>query len=294
MAYTQAGLAIGHGAFDDWNRFINKYNLPPGRRPLSATSLDSQYKVKRVLDAGAKDGGIGNLSEGIDLVVKKEPPRKNQVYILKRIPINPSDGAVLKREIELLHVLKHPNIIAFIDGYLPANINGQAHLVVEYCDRGSLSDLIKQYLKYNRKNLDRPPAYIPEAFIWHVFESLASALAYIHFGIKGDDLRNPSVPMDKQAWPMILHRDVKPDNIFLKSSPIDGKPNPTDAGTHSPQSLSSKMKNRLNRISGKNPNQTIPPNQIHSSYPKVILADFVSGRLQREEGHDKSTDLTNF
>ena len=273
MAYTQAGLAIGHEDVGKPDRFIKKYGLPRGREGLSKSSLDSQYQVKRTLDAGVTNGGVGGLSEGVDLVVKKSAPRKNQICVLKRIGIRPDDHALLKREIELLHVLKHPNVVGFVDGYIPASLDGQAHLVMEYCDQGNLSDLIQNYVRRNKLNPHQPPAHIPEAFLWHVFESLASALAYIHYGVKGDDLRNPSVPLGKDKWPNILHRDVKPDNIFLQSSSFSGGAEPRPSGTRVPQFLSSRS---ISRLSSSASSGSASAGRNASSYPRVVLADFVS------------------
>lgn len=53
---------------------------------------------------------------------------------------------------------------------------------------------------------DRPEELIPEPFIWHAFIGLADALAYLQTG--GPGARN---------WIPILHRDVKPDNVLLRS-----------------------------------------------------------------------------
>ena len=264
MPYTKAGLAMGHNEFGESTRFIDQYGLPTGRQSLSASSLEPQYLVKRTLDAGIANGGVGALNEGVDLVVKKAAPRKGQVCVLKRIGIKPGSGAVLKREIEILHILQHPNIVGFIDGYIPRNLHGQAHLVLEYCDRGNLRDLIKSYLKRNSYNPDRSPMYIPEAFLWHVFESLASALAYIHHGVMGDDLRNPSVPKHQEEWPLILHRDIKPENIFLQSLPLSDGP---------------QLGNSRSRISQFLSNKGSQTSQDNYSYPRVVLADFVSSPM---------------
>ena len=242
--FTAYGLEIGPKAFGDRNRYIKQYGLPSGRKLLSTSSLERQYDVVHVLDAGPANGGVGGLNEGIDLVEKKS--RKGQLRVLKRIRVRPRERGALKREIEILHVLKHPNIIAFVDGYIPANDNGQAQLLVEFCDRGTLQDMIVNYIKYNERHPHHMGNYLPEAFLWQVFESLASALAYIHYGVAANDLRNPPEPKHPKEWPMILHRDIKPENIFLKSA----KP----------------------RFAQVLPN----PRQTSTAYPQVVLADFVS------------------
>lgn len=296
MAYTQAGLAMGHDKFGKPSRFIQIYGLPAGRPSLSAYSLGNQYQVQRILDAGAANGGIGGLNEGVDLVVKRESPRKGQVCVLKRIRVKPNYLALLKREIEILHVLKHPNIVGFVDGYIPANLNGQAHLVMEFCDRGNLRDLIRAYVVYNEDVEDEEDEmYLTEAFVWHVFEALASALAYIHHGVRGEDLRIPSTPKGEEEWPLILHRDIKPENIFLQSVPLGGM---LQHKTHEPSNAASQSKDLSNlwnkarhiprkvlgKSSKKPPNaatngvlsQQPPLDRNISQYPRVVLADFVS------------------
>ncbi|KAL8816916.1 MAG: hypothetical protein Q9191_008243 [Dirinaria sp. TL-2023a] len=265
--YTVAGLQQPEDSFGSSSRFIERYGLPPGRKALSKKSLDKKYKRIRVLDAGAAQGGVGALNQGVDLVEAVSGSRQGQCFVLKRIQVEPNKNSVLKREIELLHVLKHPNIVKFIEGYIPANHNGQAQLVMEFCDRGSLQDLIRKYIKYNaalpQDALE--DAWIPEAFIWHAFESLMSALAYIHHGVAGNDKSVPSVPKEVEAWPLILHRDIKPDNIFLKSVPSNSFPSPHFPPPHFPHMQS-----------GHVPPQNFTnyaPNSIQP-YPRVILADF--------------------
>ena len=83
-----------------------------------------------------------------------------------------------------------------------------ASVYVEFCDRGSLDDLINAYQK------DSSKALVPERFIWHAFLTLCDGLAYLQGGrsyINTEDYR--PVP----TWTPILHRDLKPDNILLRS-----------------------------------------------------------------------------
>lgn len=276
--YTAVALNRGSQFYGAHDRFAEQYGLPPGRRPLSSRNLEQrfpqEYRIKRVLDRGAKRGGTGNLNEGVILVQKTTAPNKGQLIVVKRIEVQPEMGRVLEREIEILHVLKHPNIIGFIDGYMPKGDFGQAQLAVEFCDLGSLQDLIAKYYRYNwNLPADQGLVYVPESFVWHVFESLASALAYIHHGVKGDDLRNPSVPMDKEAWPLILHRDIKPENIFLKSMP--NRPGPA-ADEH--RSRVSRVISRISTPSSSDPQSTSSSSTMGTPYPQVILADFVCSR----------------
>lgn len=232
-------LAQPEGSFGPIDRFFEQHGLPEERKQLAKVSLMKDYKVIKQLKV------CGALNQGILVVEKKEGSRAGKRYVLKRIAFDPREGRILLREIEILHVLKHPNIIKFIDGCIPRGPRGVAELFVEYCDRGNLQDLLNKYIEYNEEyeEYDHPYEYIPESFVWHVFRSLASAMAYLHFGVSHDDLDNP--PTRNRDWPYIVHRDIKPENILLKSAP--------------PTSSSSSDSRRLQR----------------SSYPTVVLADFV-------------------
>lgn len=74
----------------------------------------------------------------------------------------------------------------------------------EYCSAGDLQDLVDAYT--NRR------LRIPEAFIWHAYVQLADAFAYIHTGY--DRLAHSDRP--PRGFQPIVHRDVKPPNIFLR------------------------------------------------------------------------------
>lgn len=58
---------------------------------------------------------------------------------------------------------------------------------------------------------------IPELFIWHAFLGLADGLAYLQGGKSyiNEDMRTTWRPV--KGWIPLLHRDVKPDNVLLRS-----------------------------------------------------------------------------
>ena len=77
---------------------------------------------------------------------------------------------------------------------------------LEYCNGGDLAMLGKAYRNHDTD--------VPESFVWHTYIQLAEALAYIHEGYN----RNSSNRKPPKNWQEIVHRDIKPQNVFLRKS----------------------------------------------------------------------------
>lgn len=65
-------------------------------------------------------------------------------------------------------------------------------MLMELCDRGTLAQLVKDY---SNKGM-----HLPEAFLWHVLEQLATSVQFCHST-------------------GVLHRDITPANVFLQTNP---------------------------------------------------------------------------
>lgn len=92
----------------------------------------------------------------------------------------------MDHEARLLSQVSHPNIIRCI-GYFWDKFS--LFIVLEWAELGDLQNLIHCASSRNR--------YLPESLIWDIFFQLCCAVNHLHEN-------------------RILHRDIKPLNIFLK------------------------------------------------------------------------------
>ncbi len=94
------------------------------------------------------------------------------------------------QEARVLRKLRHPCIVQFMDSFLSAD-NHTLYIAMEYCDSGVLADRVKEAIEEQQ--------WLKEERIMGWFSQLCSALDFLH--------RNH-----------ILHRDIKPDNVFMAHS----------------------------------------------------------------------------
>ena len=141
-----------------------------------------EYEVIKLLGKGAYGRALLCRELGLDrLVVIKQVTSLSEEQLLEA-----------RREAEILAGLEHPNVVRFYGSFLEASsLEGNClHIAMEYCDSGDLDCSIKR-----RKRLGRA---FEELHVMRIFVQVTLALVYIHAR-------------------RILHRDIKPQNVFLTS-----------------------------------------------------------------------------
>ena len=131
---------------------------------------------------------VSTLGEGSYGKVYKVNIKNTKIFramkvIKKRYIYNYQEGEKIKKEIDILKSLDHPNIIRVFEFY---NTIRKFYIISELCNGGELFD---QIIKF--KNFDEKKASI-------IMNQLFSAINFCHSN-------------------KILHRDLKPENILMES-----------------------------------------------------------------------------
>ncbi|KAL8808529.1 MAG: hypothetical protein Q9182_000080 [Xanthomendoza sp. 2 TL-2023] len=162
-------------------------------------------------------GVIGRGSFGIIRKVR----RVSDEHILCRkeisyIKMGQKEREQLHAEFSILSSLRHPNIVAYYHRHHLKDTQ-DLHLYMEYCGGGDLSMIIKNLIANNQ--------FAEESFVWSMFSQLATALYRCHYGQDPPEAGTNILGLTGEVKPpqglrgknqvMILHRDLKPDNVFL-------------------------------------------------------------------------------
>ncbi|KAI9016017.1 kinase-like domain-containing protein [Hyaloraphidium curvatum] len=103
----------------------------------------------------------------------------------------------LVAEVNILRELRHPNVVRYYERFVDRE-NCLIYIVMEYCEGGDLAAIIKRCRKEGRM--------VPEHIVWNLFTQLVLALHECH---------HPTPGKDGHTRQVILHRDLKPDNVLL-------------------------------------------------------------------------------
>eukprot|EP00755_Sulcionema_specki_P014395 Sspe_Gene.916::Locus_310_Transcript_1_4_Confidence_0.429_Length_1878::g.916::m.916/K08857/NEK1_4_5; NIMA (never in mitosis gene a)-related kinase 1/4/5 len=149
---------------------------PPPPKVVEIPKGPDQYETVKMLG----EGTFGQV-----FLCRRKTDKLN--LIMKK----PKLGAVTMEEVQaesdMLHRLKHRNIVRFVDAFWEGSGSRRALVIItEFCDGGDLRSLLP---------IDRPSP-IPSSTIKNLFSQVLDGIRYLH---------------DRN----IIHRDLKPENIFL-------------------------------------------------------------------------------
>lgn len=168
------------GAFWRGARGVRKAGLIS--RHLSSDFLAIHYEVVRRL-------GVGSFGH-VDLVRRRSTDELFVAKIVNTRDMEPVVLEMMRKEIQVLSALDHPNIIKLFE-FVEDEQHGQMILILEYVAGGDCLDLLGEQKRV-----------LSEKLVAQLIYQLLEALSYCH--ARG-----------------IAHRDVKPENLMLSSSDED-------------------------------------------------------------------------
>ncbi|KAI8818905.1 kinase-like domain-containing protein [Fimicolochytrium jonesii] len=145
---------------------------------------------------------IGSGSFGLIRKVRRKSDGK--IFARKEIDyrkMSERERKQLVAEVNILRELRHPHIVRYYERHVDKG-NSMIYIIMEYCEGGDLAAVIRKARKTGQR--------FQEAHIWNILAQLLLALHECHQGSPGSSKSG--------SHPPILHRDIKPDNVFLDGS----------------------------------------------------------------------------
>ncbi|KAM8938749.1 serine/threonine-protein kinase 33 [Pelodytes ibericus] len=151
------------------------------------TRVDDEAAIQQIYTFGKK---LGQGSFGVVIeVTNKNTGKKWAIKKVNREKAGSSAVKLLEREVTILKIVNHEHIIHLEEVFeTPKGV----YLVMELCENGELREILQRKQRFS------------ETETKHVIHSLASAIGYLH---KKD----------------IVHRDLKLENILVKSDRTEGE-----------------------------------------------------------------------
>ncbi|KAL8708974.1 MAG: hypothetical protein Q9220_006182 [cf. Caloplaca sp. 1 TL-2023] len=169
---------------------------PNGEYKVERSIFEQDFEFVRIVG----EGGFGRIElhkhkrTGQSLVLKRTR------YLVEHINGVPAEVYFLQNILGNAHA-NLPHLYHYNSSL------AEIHYWMDYCNGSDLLTLM-DYFAFKAR-------LVPEGFIWHVLIQVSSALAYMHTGIQRSHPDRPPPP----HWQAVVHRDIKPDNIFLKIVP---------------------------------------------------------------------------
>ncbi len=150
------------------------------REAINYRNIFDYYQIVSTLG----EGQYGKVTKGLN-----KEKKEVAIKIIEKKKIKDSEvWNMIRTEIDILKISKHPNIVKFIDNFENSEF---IFIIMEYIQSGTLHEIIKtKALNLNEKA------------VAGIAYQLADALKYLHkYGI--------------------IHRDLKPENIMIQEKSID-------------------------------------------------------------------------
>jgi serine/threonine protein kinase len=166
----------------------------------------SDYDIIKPL-AAAKNGGY---NVGVFLVKNK---KTGKTMIEKRVSQKDINKGLDRRELRaMLQCQKFLNIIQIREYDLDSSKVGYGSFFMNHCELGSLDGVIKPHVLRGKYLAD-------EGFLWKVFWDVSLAFCHLWTGRSDYTIRKCAVERRSveglEGWNCIVHRDIKPGNLFL-------------------------------------------------------------------------------